>query len=583
MVRRSVFALFMVVVCAWVLRASPLAALTIGGVVRQPLNLSTEDLARFESATVRLNELTRDNRFRGVFAYRGVPLRTLLEFASVQKEESSFGKPLDLAVVVRNKEGKRTVLSWGEIFHRNPSEIVVATSAGPIVPHHTNCGECHDAKIYEPALNQLKRKVGLPKLVVANDFFTDRSLEDIVHIDVMEMKQKTEKRQMGKLFSPKFTVLDGKGRSVEVSDLSGYTRIEADKKNISDGRGYHGWRRYSGVSLRELLTKTAMGQDADTVVLASSIDGYRVLISYGELFLSPGGERIMIADGIRGRPLEEGKFALILPDDTSDDRTAKALSRIEIVSLKGKPKFYIIGMGCADTSLITLEAISYMGKADVFIAPDDIRMRFAKYMGGKPVLFDPLRMHIARMTKKGNQGLSEAELKEKMDRENEQDIQKIKDALDAGKSVALLEYGDPVVYAAWQHRFQRSFKDQIEIVPGLSAFNAANAMIGGNLACKAGSLVLTVPRALAANEDMVKAVSAGGDTMAVFIGLRELKTLVALLQRYYPETTPVQIAYKAGYSNGRHIVKTTLGGVIAAAEKENERHLGMIYIGPCLQ
>jgi len=113
MARKSIFALLAVIVCAWALQASPSAAMTIGGVVRLPLNLSTEDLARFESATVRLNELTRDNQFRGVFTYRGVPLRTLLELAFVQKEESSFGKSLDLAVVIRNREGKRTVLSWG--------------------------------------------------------------------------------------------------------------------------------------------------------------------------------------------------------------------------------------------------------------------------------------------------------------------------------------------------------------------------------------------------------------------------------------------------------------------------------------
>jgi len=59
----------------------------------------------------------------------------------------------------------------------------------------------------------------------------------------------------------------------------------------------------------------------------------------------------MIAGGIKDRPFEEGKFTLIFPDDASDDRTAKALSRIEVVSLKEKPKFYIIGMGCADTTL----------------------------------------------------------------------------------------------------------------------------------------------------------------------------------------------------------------------------------------
>ena len=55
---------------------------------------------------MRLNELTRDKKFHGVFNYRGVPLKELLELAVVQKGEAAFSKPLDMALVIRNREGK---------------------------------------------------------------------------------------------------------------------------------------------------------------------------------------------------------------------------------------------------------------------------------------------------------------------------------------------------------------------------------------------------------------------------------------------------------------------------------------------
>ena len=97
-------------------------SISITGVVKQQLNLTTDDLRRFESVNVRLNEVATDRSYHGAFFYRGVPLRTLLELATVQKEAADFSKPVDLAIVVKNKDGKQTVLSWGEIFYRNPAD-----------------------------------------------------------------------------------------------------------------------------------------------------------------------------------------------------------------------------------------------------------------------------------------------------------------------------------------------------------------------------------------------------------------------------------------------------------------------------
>jgi DMSO/TMAO reductase YedYZ molybdopterin-dependent catalytic subunit len=65
---------------------APSMAFTVGGLVRQPLNLDQSDLARLESVSARVNEVTRDHRFHGAFTYRGVPLKTLLGLAAVQKE-----------------------------------------------------------------------------------------------------------------------------------------------------------------------------------------------------------------------------------------------------------------------------------------------------------------------------------------------------------------------------------------------------------------------------------------------------------------------------------------------------------------
>ncbi len=313
------------------LAAPSLQALTIGGAVRQPLNLSVDDLGRMESVSVRLDEVTADKEFHGVFTYRGVPLRTLLELAVVQKEGPGFSKPVDLAVVVKSREGRTAILSWGELFYRNPSEVVIAVSGTPIRPHSANCGSCHGMDLAQPALDQLNRKVVFPRLVVADDFFTDRSIEDVVSVEVVDLKGPVEKKDVKKLFAPKLTLVV-KGKTTEIGDLSKYKRMEVFAKEVGDGRGYHGVKDLSGASLKDILSAAGAGKEKESVIIATAPDGYRTLFSYGELFLAPRGERIVVADRLGGRPLDEnGRFCLVPPDDLAADRTVKAVERIEVV------------------------------------------------------------------------------------------------------------------------------------------------------------------------------------------------------------------------------------------------------------
>jgi precorrin-4 methylase len=574
-----VFVIFILFVFSGVAFSS---SISITGVVKQPLNLSMDDIRRFESVNARLNEVTSDKNFHGVFSYRGVPLRTLLELATVQKEESDFFKPVDMAIVIKNKEGQQTVLSWGEIFYRNPAEVLIAFSATPIMPHK-ECSGCHTTEVFKPWFDHLKRDVGLPKLIVSIDFYTDRSLENITSIEVIDLHPSMTSQKMKNLFSPKFVLSGSVKKQLEISDISSYPRLEALAKTTGDGKGYHGLNTYAGVPLTEIIQKAGINPDMNSVILISAPDGYRSLISYGELFYGPYGRNIIIADMAEGQPLKEnGKFIALLPDDLSADRWVKAVSRIEVISLKQKPKLSIIGVGCGDTSLLTLEAVSQMAKADAFLCTEDIRNRFAKYIGNKTVLFDPL-LNAEPFFRKMNPGLSDAEAKKKLEDQRAGNIQSIRDAIKAGKHVALLEYGDPTLYGSWRYWLQE-FMDQIEIIPGLSAFNVSNAMIRNVLCeeCK-GSIVLTVPKGLKANEALLKSVAESGDTLVIFIGLREMKNLMPLFRKYYPETTPVTVVYRAGYSDSERLIKTTFRDIMNITEKEEEQSLGMIYIGPCLQ
>ena len=90
--------------------------------------------------------------------------------------------------------------------------------------------------------------------------------------------------------------------------------------------------------MKFILEKSGIKADLNQVFLVSAPDGYRSLFSYGELFLHPVGERVLIADKIDGQPIEEGgKFWLIPPDDAMADRTVKAVSEIEKIHIQEDP------------------------------------------------------------------------------------------------------------------------------------------------------------------------------------------------------------------------------------------------------
>ena len=578
---------------------SPAHALTVGGVVRQPLNLDTKTLSQLGTTEVRLADLTRDKKFGGVFVYRGVPLRTVLEMARIEKDGPGFRKTTDLAIAVRTRNGVTTVLSWGEVFYRNPSNVLLAVAATPVLPHKaTGCGECHAQDFYQPTMDQFQRTIGYPKLVLANDFYSDRSIEDVVSIEVVNLGRETAKKGGAKPSSARFTVTDVTGKSVELTGLSGYPKTTVDVKIVGDGHGFHGVEKHEGTPLRAILRTVAGERDTDKAVLITSTDGYRVCLSPGEIFLDPLGERIIISE-IKGKKAgEEKKFTLVVPDDLAADRMVKTVSRIEVISLKPQPKLYVISLGCADPPLMTLEAVSAMGKADVFIAAEGMAKQFAAYMGGKPVLFDPM-LNFEPVFRKNHPGLSPEEMKRKLEAQRAADMKKIRDTLASGKSIALLEHGDPTIYGGWQHWIEPEVAGRFEIVTGVSAFNAANALFAnqkvytgisafeaggaGNLVCNKGNVLITAPYSLIANEGLLKEAAAGGDMVAIFMGLKEMEKLSPLLKRYYPETAPVAIVYKAGYAGEASITRTTLRDLQQVAEREKEKMMGIIYIGSCLK
>lgn len=327
--------LFIMLYSPCVIYAQSQSFLSITGTVRQPLNLSIEDLGRFQAVQVQLNEVMKDGNFKGVFYYKGVPLRTLLDMAYIEKEETAFSKKIDMGILVRARDGKKVVLSWGEVFYRNSNDIIVATSASPIMPHRS-CALCHDNKdLYQPYMEQFSRDIGFPKLVIAGDEYADRSIEDIASIEVIDPRPRKPVKVTKELFSSGFSITGDVKNEITVTDLSPFPRAEEKVKSVGEGKGFHGVSDYSGASLKTILDKAGIEPDLSKVFYVSAPDGYYSLFSYGEIYLNSNEESIIIADTANGESIKDGgRFFLVPTEDLMADRDVKSVEKIEVFTLK---------------------------------------------------------------------------------------------------------------------------------------------------------------------------------------------------------------------------------------------------------
>jgi DMSO/TMAO reductase YedYZ molybdopterin-dependent catalytic subunit len=306
----------------------------ITGEVACSLTLTAEDLSRFQSVRVQLNEVMKDGTYRGTFYYQGVPLKTLLDTATIRKKDMTFNKNNDLAIRVRNKNGDTVALSWGEVYYRNSNDVLIATAATPIIPHK-NCASCHEPEVYEPRMAQFERAIGFPKLVLADDGYADRSMENVVSIEVIDPSHGIPVDRLAELSSPTFRITGAVEKEFTVSDLSTFPADELAVVHLGEGKGFHGISSFSGPTFTSLLNAAGIEEDLAGIFLVSAPDGYRSTFSFGELFLKRTPPATIMADTKNGNPIEKGgRFFLIPSEDLMSDRCVKSVASVEVLSLK---------------------------------------------------------------------------------------------------------------------------------------------------------------------------------------------------------------------------------------------------------
>lgn len=150
----------------------------------------------------------------------------------------------------------------------------------------------------------------------------------------------------------------------------------------------------------------------------------------------------------------------------------------------------------------------------------------------------------------------------------------------AGRRVVRLHDGDPCLYGALQEQI-RHLADAglaVEVVPGLSAYQATAAALGAELTIPGRVQTIVLSRAggrtgVPERESLAR-LAALQASLCLYLSARHVEEVQAELVQHYPADTPVAIGYRVSWpdqwltvvpleamarvSRERHLIRTTL-------------------------
>ena len=253
---------------------------------------------------------------------------------------------------------------------------------------------------------------------------------------------------------------------------------------------------------------------------------------------------------------------------------------------ESKPGLYLVSMGSGDSDNMTVRAVNTIKDSDVIFCRKEMPDRFPTLLKGKEI-HDPGFGIFAIYGKKPEEAKKNKRFnyEEKINEFNE--ITKIiRNAVKAGKRVAVLCSGDPTIYGPnmW---YLEAFEDlNPEVVPGISCFNAANAALrkGVTSGEKAHSVILTASfgREEYSGPDSIEKLAQHQATLVFFTMFMDLEKIVEKLKMHYPPDTPMAIVLFAGYKDKERIVHGTLDTILQETQGEKLPFEHLIYVGDFL-
>lgn len=246
-------------------------------------------------------------------------------------------------------------------------------------------------------------------------------------------------------------------------------------------------------------------------------------------------------------------------------------------------RFYLVGVGPGDPDLITLRGVRVIKEADLVFCSKRLKEKFASYLEGKEVVHGYWRL-FPYYGKNPSEFEGEKRREcEEITRKRNTFIAKVRRAIEEGKTVAVLDSGDPLIYGPSEWCLEEFEDLNPVVVPGLSSFNAGNAALRRGITTSehTKSVILTATD-WPGKTDTIDKLSVHRSTMVLFTMRAEFEDFIQKLSINYPPETPVAIVKHAGYVEREEVIRGTLGTIL---DQIGDRELPfeyLIYVGDFL-
>ncbi len=216
------------------------------------------------------------------------------------------------------------------------------------------------------------------------------------------------------------------------------------------------------------------------------------------------------------------------------------------------PQLYLIGVGPGDPDLLTVKAQRIIATADVILYADSLI---------PDRIFQDARAD-AEIIKTSHQTLEEI-------------VAIAIDRVRSGLVVARLHSGDLTLYSAITEQIHafRAAKIEIELVPGIGAFQAAAARLQIELTVPelVQTIILTRPTGRASSvpvaEDLAS-LAAHQASLCLYLAAKHVEAARSKLLEHYPPDTPVAICYRVGWEDEQiWVVPLTEMAVVTTREQ----------------
>ncbi|NEO79562.1 precorrin-4 C(11)-methyltransferase [Moorena sp. SIO4G3] len=230
------------------------------------------------------------------------------------------------------------------------------------------------------------------------------------------------------------------------------------------------------------------------------------------------------------------------------------------------PAVYIIGAGPGAPDLLTVKALKILQKADVIIVADSLVPK---------QMLESVRAD-AEIIRSGNKTLEEI-------------VPLMIERVRSHKSVVRLHSGDLTLYSAIHEQMQALKEASIpfELIPGISAFQAAAAQLGVELTIP--GLVQTIiltrisGRASAVpDSEELASLAAHQASLCLYLSARHVEAAQAKLLKHYSADTPVAVCFRIGWPDEK-IWLVDLENMAATSHEHNLIRTTLYLISPALK